>query len=85
MSWIVKLTKRAAKDLRSIQTKDTQRIEEALMAMVEDPLSGDIKMIRGTGGVLRKRVGSWRIFFEIGEETVFVLRIVRRTTTTYRR
>jgi mRNA interferase RelE/StbE len=85
VSWTVRLTKRAARELRSIPNKDIQRVENALVALRDNPLSGDIRMLRGTGGVLRKRVGSWRVFFEIEEETVFVLRIVRRTTTTYRR
>jgi mRNA interferase RelE/StbE len=84
VSWVLKLSRRAVKDLRSIPKDDLHRIDAALSAMLENPLSGDTKMLRGAKGALRRRVGAWRIIFELDDETVIVLRVLRRTTTTYR-
>jgi len=84
VSWVLKLSRRAAKDLRSIPADDLRRIDAAFDAMLQNPLSGDTKMLRGAKGALRRRVGPWRIIFEIDDDTVIVLRVLRRTTTTYR-
>jgi mRNA interferase RelE/StbE len=80
----LKLSRRAVKDLRSIPADDLRRIDAAFDAKLENPLSGDTKMLCGAKGALRRRVGGWRIIFEIDDDTVVVLRVLRRTTTTYR-
>jgi mRNA-degrading endonuclease RelE of RelBE toxin-antitoxin system len=48
--------------------------------MCENPFSGDIRFLKGLGGTLRKRVGDWRILFEINLENrlIFVTAIKRR-------
>jgi mRNA-degrading endonuclease RelE of RelBE toxin-antitoxin system len=60
-------------------------ISAALEAMRANPYGGDVKFLRGTGGALRRRVGSWRILFEVHqrERRVVVLGVKRRTSTTY--
>jgi mRNA-degrading endonuclease RelE of RelBE toxin-antitoxin system len=54
--------------------------------MREDPYVGDIAALRGEyRGLFRRRVGSWRIIFELDAERrrVLVHDILRRTSTTY--
>ena len=53
--------------------------------MRDDPLSGNVVKLKGTGA-FRRRVGDYRIIFSIDFKrlTVDVLDILRRTTTTYR-
>ncbi|MBI3710525.1 MAG: hypothetical protein HY246_23010 [Proteobacteria bacterium] len=53
--------------------------------MHADPLTGDIVKLKGTGA-FRRRVGEFRIIFDIdfAARGVRVLDILRRTTTTYR-
>jgi mRNA-degrading endonuclease RelE of RelBE toxin-antitoxin system len=53
--------------------------------MRDNPYSGDIKFLAGTGGTLRRRVGVWRIFFEVHQRqhNIFILAVKRRTSTTY--
>jgi mRNA-degrading endonuclease RelE of RelBE toxin-antitoxin system len=55
--------------------------------MENDPLSGDIRKLEGQREGFRRRVGNWRLFFDILLEhrTVVVTDIARRTTTTYRK
>jgi len=61
-------------------------MNRVLDEMKTDPLSGDIVALRGGyQGLYRRRVGSWRIIFELKPERRVVLigDISRRTSTTY--
>lgn len=84
MTWEVRLTRSARKELEQAPRHDQARILEALQAMAIAPYSGDTKWLRGRKGTMRRRVGDWRILFEIDGDTVFVLGIERRNSTTYR-
>lgn len=87
MSWKVVLTRPAKKALDRLETKDRNLVVRALGAMENDPLSGDIRKLEGQREGFRRRVGNWRLFFDILLEhrTVVVTDIARRTTTTYRK
>lgn len=52
--------------------------------MQRDPFSGDIRKLQGLPG-FRRRVGNWRIFFEVVVEhrRVVVTAVERRTSATY--
>jgi mRNA-degrading endonuclease RelE of RelBE toxin-antitoxin system len=52
--------------------------------MEKDPRAGDVRRLGGES-ILRRRVGDWRIFFELDEtrRIVFVAQISRRSSTTY--
>jgi mRNA-degrading endonuclease RelE of RelBE toxin-antitoxin system len=84
MEWIVVLTGPAKKSLDRIQKSDRKRIITALGEMQQNPFSGDIRRFHGLPG-FRRRVGHWRIFFEVGPERqhVVISAIERRTSTTY--
>jgi mRNA-degrading endonuclease RelE of RelBE toxin-antitoxin system len=79
------ITKPAARDLRGLSSDDLLRVNAAFDAMRNNPYSGDIKFLRGSGGTLRRRVGVWRIFFDVHQEkrVVVILSVRRRTSTTY--
>jgi mRNA-degrading endonuclease RelE of RelBE toxin-antitoxin system len=53
--------------------------------MEQDPFSGDIVRLKAQPTAWRRRVGNWRILFDIVPEKgqVLVHDIVRRTSTTY--
>ncbi len=57
------------------------------MEMESDPFTGDIERLKNERAAFRRRVGNWRIFFDVHLEArmVAVSYIERRTTTTYRR
>ena len=54
--------------------------------MALDPFAGDIERLTHERAGFRRRVGDWRILFDVDETTrlVAVRFIERRTTTTYR-
>ena len=56
--------------------------------MADHPTAGDVLGLKGQDRAsYRRRVGSWRIFFDLERDVlvVSVIDIERRTTTTYRR
>ena len=55
--------------------------------MAENPFTGDVARLEHQPTAFRRRVGDWRIFFDVVPELrlVEVTDIVRRTSTTYRR
>ena len=55
--------------------------------MAQNPFAGDIERLKNERTAFRRRVGDWRLFFDVYPRLlrVEVLDIQRRTTTTYRR
>jgi len=84
MEWTVVFAGPARKSLKRIPPGDRTRILAALAEMQENPFQGDIRKLQGLPG-FRRRVGNWRILFEIIPERrhVAVAAIERRTSTTY--
>jgi mRNA-degrading endonuclease RelE of RelBE toxin-antitoxin system len=64
---------------------DRRRVLAALEAMEHDPFSGDIVRLKAQPVAWRRRVGDWRILFdvELGKSRVLVHDVLRRTSTTY--
>ena len=55
--------------------------------MATDPFAGDMLPLKGQQNAFRRRVGDWRIFFDVNRELkrVDITAIERRTTTTYKK
>lgn len=64
---------------------DRRRVLAALDAMEHDPFSGDIVRLRVQPVAWRRRVGDWRILYDVDlkERRVLVHDVLRRTSTTY--
>jgi mRNA-degrading endonuclease RelE of RelBE toxin-antitoxin system len=64
---------------------DRRRVLAALDAMEQDPFSGDVVRLKAQPVAWRRRVGDWRILFDIEPEQrrALVHDVVRRTSTTY--
>ena len=73
----VVLEKKAAKYLESLDAVLKHRISEALKDLAKDPPSGDIVKLQGADG-FRRRVGNYRIVFDITETEVIVYKIAPR-------
>ena len=84
MEWTVVLAGPARKALKRIPTGDRKRILAALGEMQQNPFQGDIRKLQGLSG-FRRRVGNWRILFEVVPERghIVIAAIERRTSTTY--
>jgi mRNA-degrading endonuclease RelE of RelBE toxin-antitoxin system len=53
--------------------------------MESDPFQGDLKRLKGAPSAWRRRVGNYRILYDLDFETreIAIHAILRRTTTTY--
>src|ERR1700730_11987417 len=86
VNWDFRLSKAAERALRSLQTRDRPRINAALNEMKSDPFAGDVTALKGQyQGLFRRRVGSWRLIFELDtrRRLVMVHDILRRSSSTY--
>ena len=84
MEWTVVLAGPAKKSLKRIPAGDKTRVLAALTEMEHNPFQGDVRKLQGLPG-FRRRVGNWRILFEVVLERrhVVIAAIERRTSTTY--
>ena len=74
MAWTVTLAPPARKALRAIRDRRLRgRIFRALQGLEADPRPTGMKRLVGQEGLLRIRVGDWRILYEVREREVVVL------------
>ena len=85
MNWIVIVDSYAKKFLKRIPNRDSDRIRIALREFIFNPYCGDIEKMEGKDNIWRRRIGSYRIFYEVLESKgmVYVYEIKRRTSNTY--
>jgi mRNA-degrading endonuclease RelE of RelBE toxin-antitoxin system len=85
MNWRLQIAKRAEKSLANFPARDQQRILAALEFMGTNPFIGDIVRLRGEPKTWRRRVGNYRILFDVDpiKRVIDVVEIARRTSTTY--
>lgn len=86
MQWTLVVAKRARKEFEKAPAKSQRLLGAALEEMRQDPFSGDIVRLAGERASWRRRVGAYRILFDLNLELrpIEVIEIVRRTSTTYR-
>jgi mRNA interferase RelE/StbE len=72
----VRIAKRAAKSLVSLERRDQQRIRAAIELLAEDPRPPACVAMRGEHSVYRVRVGDYRIVYEVRDE-VLLIQVVR--------
>lgn len=84
-NWVLQIDPTVLKALKKFPPKDVRRIVVAIENLPANPYQGDIQKMRGEENVWRRRVGSYRFFYEIlsEENTVHVFHVERRTTQTY--
>ena len=84
MRWGLLIANRAARQLRRLSDPEKKTVADALSEMRDNPFYGDVKFLRGLDA-LRRRVGDWRILYELDEERriIRVTAIKRRGSNTY--
>ena len=85
--WQVITAHRAQKLLARAARPDRERLLRAITEMATDPFTGDVLPLKGQQDSFRRRIGDWRIFFDVDRQLkrVDVTDIQRRTTTTYKK
>ena len=87
MPYKVEFTPGARRNLRRLPPQDLARLEPSIRALADNPRPSGVRKLRGEDRTWRIRVGPYRVIYDIDDELalVVVLRVVRRTGTTYRR
>jgi len=78
VSWSVEWSKGARKDLDRLDADVAKRVVRAVDQLAETG-QGDVKKLKGMGGLLRLRVADWRVFFQVQDEWLLVLEVVHRS------
>jgi len=60
-------------------------MKDVINEMARDPFAGDIEKMSGQENVWRRRVGAYRIFYEVftDQKLIHITDIRRRTSSTY--
>ena len=85
MTWTIHVARRAEKQLAKAPAKSRRLLLAALDEMQHNPFSGDVSRLISQLSTWRRRVGAYRIFFDVYPDRhhIDVLDIARRTSTTY--
>lgn len=84
-NWLVEIRGQVNKALIKFPVKDQRRLEAALEILSRNPYAGDIEKMKGENNIWRRRVGDYRIFYEVypNQRSVYVFHVERRTSKTY--
>ena len=84
-NWVLQVDSVIYKFLKKIPRHNAERLLAVVKELSVDPFSGDIKKMSGEDNVWRKRVGAYRIRYELikEEKIIYVFQIERRTSKTY--
>ena len=84
-NWHLEIDPSVYKTLARIPKKDAARISVAIEQLAVNPYAGDTHKIGGEDVVWRRRIGSYRIFYElhVGMHYVVVFHLERRGSNTY--
>ena len=85
MNWDVVVDKQVEKSLKKIQRRDIERLVVTMQEFSADPYAGDVEKMEGEENVWRRRIGAFRIFYELypSKKIVYVFSIKRRASNTY--
>jgi mRNA interferase RelE/StbE len=72
----VRLARRAARSLASLERREQQRIRAALELLAENPRPPNSVAMQGEDSVYRVRVGDYRIVYEV-LDSVLLVHVVR--------
>ena len=83
--WQLDVDRDVQKVLQRIPKKDAERVFLAITDLATNPYSGDVSKMHGETDVWRRRVGPYRIFYEVlqKQRIVHIYGLERRTSTTY--
>ena len=84
MKYELRFKPKSLKDLKKLTAKQQTRVIERIDGMSES-LAGDVKQLTNFTPEYRLRVGSYRVLFEIEEDSTIVIYRVRHRRDAYRK
>ena len=84
-NWGIKIEKAVFKALSKFPRGDREAIITVFDSMPTNPFVGDIEKMKGEEYSWRRRVGSYRIFYDlyVDARVIHVTEVTRRTSSTY--
>ena len=84
-NWELRVRERVYKDIASFPREARERITAVIESLSDNPYAGDIEKMKGEERAWRRRIGNYRVRYEIipGQKIVYVFRVERRATNTY--
>ena len=84
-SWVLEIDPSVFKILKKLPRKDSERLWFAIYSLSHNYFEGDIQKMKGEQNIWRRRVGSYRIFYELlsSAGAISVFHIERRNSHTY--
>lgn len=73
----IELRRSAIKDLNKITSKDKNRIIKSISSLSDFPAS-NIKQLAASDYAYRMRVGSYRVLFDVINDTILIARVLHR-------
>ena len=73
MVYKILFTSSARKGLKSVPKKDQRRILGVIEKLATNPRPEGVKVLQGVEGLLRLRVGNYRIVYQVKDEVLEVL------------
>ena len=85
MTWELIVDATVRKQLKRIPQRDATRIFHAIEELAINPYAGDIEKMGGEKDIWRRRIGAYRIFYEIytTRRMIYVFDVRHRTSSTY--
>ena len=85
MDWRLLVKSEVQKQIKKFPRRDADRILGIIKELPADPYTGDIERMHGEDDVWRRRVGAYRILYEIlkSRGIIYVFDVKRRTSKTY--
>ncbi len=85
MNWDLIVDSFVRKRLERIPKRDAERLFTAIRELVINPYAGDIEKMEGEESTWRRRIGAYRIIYEIraAKRLICVSDLQRRTSSTY--
>ena len=80
MAYRLKVDRLALKQLEKLPAPQRQRVIRAVLALEEDPFppGKKCKRFKDTEGMVRLRVGDYRVLYDVLEDEVHVLPVIHR-------
>ena len=71
--YVVDLSKKAQKQLNALPTLAKERLIAEINALSTNPRPAGVKALKGMKGLLRLRVGDYRVIYQIEDDCLLVL------------
>lgn len=85
INWELRIKESTWKEVKKFPLSDQSRLIEIIETLPFNPYAGDVQKMKGEKNSWRRRIGAFRIFYEIiiNDKVIYVFRVERRKSKTY--